>query len=273
MVLRIASYNIRHGHDVDLDMAVLAQDILATGADIVGLQEVDVCTSRVHGCDTLAQLATALGWEHYRFCRAIDFAGGGYGTAILSRYPISSFEITHFDVPAPFEGRATGHAVIDADGERVDFFNTHLSYESDELRADQFAAWASLVSHSPAWILTGDFNTADLAHFSVLGDALLANPGRYPTFPASGEGIDNIVCASPWHIANTGVLQNHHSDHLLLWAELTKPRSRAGVEPNCPRAIHFRIFRRAFTRKIGILLRKIPPKSIKNAFALGCEQF
>ena len=49
--------------------------------------------------------------------------------------------------------------------------------------------------------------------------------------------------------------------------------SRTGIEPNCPSVMHFRIFRRAFTRKIGILLRKITPKSIKNAFADGCEQF
>ena len=49
--------------------------------------------------------------------------------------------------------------------------------------------------------------------------------------------------------------------------------SRTGVEPNCPTTMHFRIFRRAFTRKISILLRKITPKSIKNAFAGGCEQF
>ena len=49
--------------------------------------------------------------------------------------------------------------------------------------------------------------------------------------------------------------------------------SRTGVEPNCPTTMHFRIFRRAFTHKIDILLRKITPKSIKNAFAGGCEQF
>ena len=77
MTLRIASYNIRHGHDAGLDMSLIAADILAVGADIVGLQEVDVCTSRVHGRDTLCELAHALGWEHYRFCRAIDFAALG----------------------------------------------------------------------------------------------------------------------------------------------------------------------------------------------------
>jgi hypothetical protein len=68
--------------------------------------------------------------------------------------------------------------------------------------------------------------------------------------------------------------------HCLVGAIIDRPDktvpitfSRTGVEPNCPMAIHFRIFRRAFTRKICILLRKIAPKSIKNAFALGCEQF
>lgn len=40
--------------------------------------------------------------------------------------------------------------------------------------------------------------------------------------------------------------------------------SRTGVEPNCLTAITFRVFRRAFTRKVNTLLRKIPPKSIKN---------
>ena len=52
--------------------------------------------------------------------------------------------------------------------------------------------------------------------------ATLANPGRYATFPESGNGIDNIVCDAPWHITDTGILQNHHSDHVLLWAELTR---------------------------------------------------
>ena len=222
MKIRVVSYNIRHGHDVGLDMSLIAADILSVGADVVGLQEVDVETSRVHGRDTLSELAHALGWEHYAFCRAIDFAGGGYGTAILSRFPIVSFDQTHFDVPTPREGRAVGHAVIEAHGERVDFFNTHLSYESDELRAGQFAALADLVAKYPAWVLTGDFNTADLGCFAVFDKASLANPNRYPTFPASGEGIDNIVCNAPWRITDTGVLQNHHSDHVLLWAGLQK---------------------------------------------------
>ena len=222
MTIRVVSYNIRHGHDAGLDMAVLARDILTVQPDVVGLQEVDVRTTRVHGRDTLAELAAAAGFAHYAFCRAIDFAGGEYGTAILSRYPIRTFTV----IPLPCEGaremRSVGHAVLDVDGERVDFFNTHLSVESAALRAPQFSYLAARSAECPDWILTGDFNTADLDCFSVFDSASLANSNQYPTFPESGEGIDNIVCSAPWRIADTGVLQESHSDHLLLWAELTK---------------------------------------------------
>ena len=40
MKLRIASYNIRHGHDAGSDMSLLASDICSVKADVVGLQEV-----------------------------------------------------------------------------------------------------------------------------------------------------------------------------------------------------------------------------------------
>ncbi len=224
MKLRIVSYNIRNGHDVHHDMSLLAADLLAVQADIVGLQEVDVGTARVGGRDTLAELAEAAGFAHYRFCRAIDFAGGEYGTAILSRYPILSFTVTELPSEGAREARAVGHAVLDVDGVRVDFLNTHLSYESAALRMPQFDAIAALTHTLPDWILTGDFNTADLDCFAALGAASLANPGKYATFPESGEGIDNILCSAPWQMTATGTMQNHHSDHLLLWAELHQRR-------------------------------------------------
>lgn len=224
MNLRTVSYNIRNGHDVQHDMSLLAADLLAVQADIVGLQEVDVGTARVGGRDTLAELAKAAGFAHYRFCRAIDFAGGEYGTAILSRYPILSFEITPLPTPVGVEGRSVGHACLDVDGTQVDFFNTHLSCESDALRALQLTKLKKLTAKYRTWILTGDFNTARLALFDCLGATDMANPNRYATFPESGEGIDNILCSTPWCITDTGTLQNRHSDHLLLWAELHDQR-------------------------------------------------
>lgn len=222
MNLRIVSYNIRNGHDVQHDMSLLAADLLTVQADIVGLQEVDVGTARVGGRDTLAELAAAAGFPYYHFCHAIDFEGGEYGTAVLSRYPITEFQTIRLPSPGAREARSVGHACLDVDGTRVDFFNTHLSCESDTLRALQLAELAELTAKHRAWILTGDFNTARLALFDCLGAADMANPNRYATFPESGEGIDNILCGTPWHIVDTGTLQNRHSDHLLLWAQIQR---------------------------------------------------
>ena len=61
MRLRVVSYNIRHGHDVGLDMSLLAADLCSLRPDVVGLQEVDVKTARVGGRDTLAELAKEKG--------------------------------------------------------------------------------------------------------------------------------------------------------------------------------------------------------------------
>ena len=44
--LKVASYNIRHGADAGLDMSVLAGVISSVGAEIVGLQEVDMNAAR-----------------------------------------------------------------------------------------------------------------------------------------------------------------------------------------------------------------------------------
>lgn len=219
MKLRVVSYNIRNGHDVRHDMSLLAADICSVSPDIVGLQEVDVRTARAGGKDTLAELAAAAGFTHYAFCPAIDFAGGQYGTAILSRYPILSFETLSLPSQGARENRSIGHAVLDVNGKQLDFYNTHLSCESDVLRIGQLAYISKLTEKTPGFVLTGDFNTEKLVLFEVFKNAAMANPNRYATFPESGQGIDNILCDKPWRITNTGTLQNHHSDHLLLWAE------------------------------------------------------
>ena len=55
--LRVATYNIRAGADVDRDVSVIAEDIRALDLDIVGLQEVDICTKRSKLTDQLQTIA------------------------------------------------------------------------------------------------------------------------------------------------------------------------------------------------------------------------
>ena len=217
--LRVGSYNIKHGGDVSLDMSIIAKDVTDLSLDIIGFQEIDQKTSRVGGLDTMKALSDASGYEYYAFAKAINYKGGEYGTGILSRYPIVEFEVIKLDSGSE-EQRCVGHAVIDVDGVLFDFFNTHLSFESLDLRTKQYKQLSELLAKCETYILTGDFNTANMTEFDVLPDATLVNNGKFGTFPSSGNAIDNIVISKDWNIVDSGMGPKGHSDHNLLWAEL-----------------------------------------------------
>ena len=89
----------------------------------------EAMNSTVGGRNTLKILAEKAGYEYYYFCKAIDYQGGEYGTAIMSKYPIKSFEVIPLYGEDGIERRAMGHAVIDVNGTEIDYINTHLSYE------------------------------------------------------------------------------------------------------------------------------------------------
>ena len=218
-LLRVGSYNIRHGGDVALDMSVIARDVTDLSLDIIGFQEIDQMTARVGGLDTMAALSVASGYKYYAFAKAINYKGGEYGTAILSRYPIVDFEVIALE-SGNEEHRSVGHAVIDVGGTHLDFFNTHLSYESLDMRTLQYKQLAGLLAKCETYILTGDFNTERLSEFDVLPSATLVNPRKFPTFTSSGKAIDNIVISKNYSIVSSGTGPEGHSDHVLLWAQL-----------------------------------------------------
>ena len=89
--LRVMTYNIHHGEGMDgrIDLQRLADVMAYSGADIIGLQEVDVRTRRSMGVDQLAALAELLHMES-AFGWNLLYQGGYYGNALLSRYPILS---------------------------------------------------------------------------------------------------------------------------------------------------------------------------------------
>ncbi len=219
--LRVGSYNIKHGADANGDISVIAETIKNAGLDICGVQEVDYETSRCGGIDQPAELASASGLEYYRYAPAIDYQGGKYGTLILSRYPIESFEYTLLPSGSN-EQRAVGHAVINLDGTKIDFFNTHLSYESVGLRIIQFRELRDMLSECDHYILTADFNTDNFSEFAALNYGSLVNNDehRFVTFPGHSSAIDNIVLSDKFEITNTSTLQQSHSDHYMLYSDL-----------------------------------------------------
>ena len=82
----IVSYNIHHGENLAgaLELIAPGKVVMRENPRFVGLQEVDQLTTRVNRADTCAVLAVTTGL-HATFARAIDYAGGEYGNALLSR--------------------------------------------------------------------------------------------------------------------------------------------------------------------------------------------
>ena len=222
MKLTVASYNILHGAMTGYDMDKLVQSIVECGADIIGVQEVDVGARRSGNRDIAVLMAQKLGFD-VRFAKAIDLQGGAYGTAILSRYPITSFACYPLE-SGTYEKRSVGAAQIAVGNEMISFWNTHLSYENFEQRQIQLAQMKELLPSDQPWILTGDFNTPNFDELRSLGNISLVNDTdhMYKTFRDSGSPIDNIVYTMPWSVESAGMIDNDHSDHNLLYAVMTQ---------------------------------------------------
>ncbi len=91
--IRVATYNIKHGRGMDgvLDLERTLATLKSLNADVIALQEVDDQARRSGGVDQASWLAEQLGMQA-AFGAFMDFQGGRYGLAILSRRPILSRE-------------------------------------------------------------------------------------------------------------------------------------------------------------------------------------
>lgn len=157
---RVVSYNIKHGQGNDgvVDLERTAAVLRALAPDIVGLQEVDDRATRSGGVPQAERLGELLGL-HPAFGKFMDFQGGGYGLAILSRYPI--LKTTPLRLPDGNEPRVA--LVVDVrlgDGQPLAIVNVHFDWVRDD--GFRFAQASALAAHLDAltspYILLGDFN-------------------------------------------------------------------------------------------------------------------
>ena len=229
LTLKIASYNLAGGN-FDKDFSNIAKDIIDCGADIVGLQEVDMFADRSGNVDQLSILAEKAGFEYKLFVKAINIRGGEYGTASISKYPITSAKVlpltSYEGGPRKIEDRSIGITEIDVLGEKINFLNTHLSFEFSEAIVYHFDQVAEILKDFDSYIITADYNTNNFSLFEKFHDSKIVNGSEkeIPSFPTSngGIGIDNIVMTKDfsWKDADLGPM--NHSDHRMLYATLEK---------------------------------------------------
>ena len=214
----IANLNIKHGAE-GLDK--VAGTIREVSPDIIGLEEVDVNCSRSGCVDEPAELSRLTGLPYHAFSKAISLGDGEYGAAILSRYPIVSYETVKLD-SGRNEGRSVGHAVINVEGLLFDVFVTHLSYEDRDVRKGQMKTIAAMLAQCERYVLTGDLNCFDLEDISYLGAAYCVNrpDRRYGTFYRYSSFFpDNIAVSGEFAELSSGMSDTECSDHRLLYAK------------------------------------------------------
>jgi endonuclease/exonuclease/phosphatase family metal-dependent hydrolase len=252
--VRVLSYNIFHGAGADgvFDLSRTAAAIRETGADIVGLEEVDQhWDDRSQWTDEAAELGAMLGMRSF-FAYIYDLPpvtpgqpNRRYGLAILSRYPIVHAEnhwITRLSTqdPNPTPAPAPGfpEAVVNVRGALVHVYATHLDFRSDpsvrqmQVR-DTLAILAQDRPHAQQ-VLMGDFNAGpDAPELAPLWERVtdawtVAGEGPGLTYPAEQptKRIDYVTVSPGIGVTSVSVPTTLASDHRPVLASLTVTRGR-----------------------------------------------
>ena len=221
--VKFMSYNIRNGRGADdvQDLGRIAEVIGRVAPDVVALQEVDSVTGRMNGRFIPEELGRMTGM-HARFCRAIDYDGGGYGIGLLSRAePLSVRRI-------PLPGREEARVLLMAEFPGYVVCVTHLSLTPEDQRASlPIIRQATDTCRKPV-LLAGDFNMDDAGkvlgalggEFRPLSDtAQLTFPSDRPSIRIDyilGRGLPQSAKIAERTVDYTTVA----SDHCPLWVSL-----------------------------------------------------
>jgi beta-N-acetylhexosaminidase len=234
-LIRVLVYNIHAGQDTlgRSNLARVAEVVRTSGADVALLQEVDVGTQRSGGVDQVAELARLTGLEG-AFGSTLDYQGGRYGIAVLSRWPIRSDTLVRLAVDPPQlraggspEPRGALRVTVDAPGGPLLVVNTHLDPSRDPRYRLQEAAGVARAVAGPGVaegrvIVGGDLNAepgaAPVRHLEGAGwrDAWRAcGSGPGLTFPAHApvKRIDYALLGDGLACRDATVLESDASDH------------------------------------------------------------
>ncbi len=226
----LASFNIcsahfREGRYTEDNLARLAAYIRESRADVVALQEVDRGAERSERVDMPVRLLDMTGLIYHYFIKIRDFQGGEYGTAILSRYPITESKTVNYPVRIATQGTSCGYVLLDVNGIPVTLYNTHLSCETEEANTETLECLGAVLdAHTAAgkgpFLVCGDFNTSPakvaqyLPHIHRAHDGLVTYADR---------SIDHILYTDPITVADVRTLDTQAddtTDHYMLLCEV-----------------------------------------------------
>lgn len=232
--IRVLVYNIHAGKDVarSENLSRVAEIVKDSGADVVLLQEVDNRTKRSGGVDQLSRLRELTGY-YGAFGRTIDYDGGEYGIAVLSKWPIVTMRFTRLPVTisdekarATYEERGALAVRISTPAGDVRIVDTHLDATgSDSNRIQQAATLLSVANaqrDSGYTLIGGDLNSVpSSAVVTMLVQSgwrdlyAKCGLGGLYSFPADvpNRRIDYLFASNDAVCRKASVLNTQASDH------------------------------------------------------------
>jgi endonuclease/exonuclease/phosphatase family metal-dependent hydrolase len=239
--LRVVSWNIQYGEDIDLALSEIRANPDLAAADIFLLQEMEPGGAR--------QMAEELGMNHIYGAAAVHpHHKKLFGNAVLSRWPIIGDQV----LILPHETLLTGHrriavaADIDLGGQTLRAISIHTAtvvMDQDKRIEQAKAARDTLGGWEGPVILGGDFNTVTDYDVTLLRQTMrrlrlktvrlpdgptIAN--KYKKIPGSVPVLDHIFCKD-FEPGSRGVArQTLASDHYPIWAVLAAPAPDKVIE-------------------------------------------
>lgn len=251
--MRVATFNILHGRslvDDRVDLDRFADAVKTLDADVLALQEVDRNQSRSAYADLTSVAAEAMGALEHRFVPALEGSPAGtwtaatgaeqregpaYGIALLSRYPVGSWEVlrlagapTRVPVRSPGKRRpmlvrdeprvAVAARVATPVGE-ITVANTHLTFVRWWNRRQLGSVMRSLEDRDPL-LLLGDLNMSPARARAITTMTPLAQADTFPA-KAPREQLDHVLARGEvGRVLDAGVHDLPLSDHLALTVDL-----------------------------------------------------
>jgi len=234
-VIKVMAYNVHHCNppsvEGKIDMQAIARVINAEKPDLVALQEIDVHTSRSgKELDQAEELGRLTGMKAY-FSKGIDYAGGEYGVAVLSRFPIEDTFRMDLPVQEGTNGEPRTLAAVTvkvSKKQKLIFGSTHLDLKEVNRLSQSKQIVEQYKNEKLPVVIAGDFNALPTSgviqyldqHFTR---TCVENCGGTIPVKNPNRTIDFIMYkpSDTFEVVSHKVIDEQYaSDHLPIVAEL-----------------------------------------------------
>jgi len=247
-VLKVLTLNVAHGRKdgfnqmlvtketIEQNLSDIAAVLTKENADVVALQEADGPSGWSGKFDHVELIAQQAGYPwYYRADHARSWLFT-YGTAVLSRWPITE-TIEHTFTPSPptlNKGFLLSHMTWQSNEAadtklEIDIVSVHLDFSRQKVREQQITEIAvALAEREHPMIILGDFNSEWFSDESVV--KALAEEAQLKVYEPQAETMrtyvsrdrrfDWILISSELEFVSYRVLPDVISDHLAVVAEI-----------------------------------------------------